>query len=162
MIEVAPRLYVADLSACFYDSQPERAVVHACKDPCHRRALGYTGRGAPRGPHYLALRADPHLYLNIVDADRLGRVYGDQLFAAALGFIHDHIAERDVIVHCNLGQSRSPSIALAYLAARGQLANASFRDAAEDFQRVYPSYLPSPGVAQYLSVAWNDVLKFGQ
>ncbi len=72
MIEICPNLYVGDQ----YDFEDNVrflegwAVVHACKEPYHRDALGYTGRGAPKDhPEYLIARRDEGLILNLVDAD---------------------------------------------------------------------------------------------
>lgn len=70
MIEVYPNLFVGDeadyrivlnMSGWF--------IVHACKEPFHRQALGYAGRGAPKDhPEYLVAERDGRLILNLVDA----------------------------------------------------------------------------------------------
>lgn len=46
-------------------------VVHACKESYRRKALGYTGRSAPKdSPYYLFLYdKNAHLILNMVDTD---------------------------------------------------------------------------------------------
>ncbi|MBA2116847.1 hypothetical protein HOV93_40400 [Planctomycetes bacterium FF15] len=49
--------------------RPDWRVVHACKDPYHRQALGYSGRDAPKShPEYLIARREHRLILNLVDA----------------------------------------------------------------------------------------------
>ena len=56
MIEVYSRLFVGHQGD--YDNDVSGrtgwAVVHACKEPYHRQALGYRSQGAPKGhPEYL-------------------------------------------------------------------------------------------------------------
>ncbi len=72
MIEVYPFLYIGDQND--YESnvkhQPGWYVVHACKEPYHRQALGYTGRAVSNThPEYLIARRGNRLILNMVDAD---------------------------------------------------------------------------------------------
>lgn len=71
MIEVYPNLFVG--SAADYErevhGQAGWCVVHACKEPYHRQALGYSGGAAPRShPEYLVARRGDRLVLNFVDA----------------------------------------------------------------------------------------------
>lgn len=48
------------------------AVVHACKEPYHRLALGYSSKAAPKNhPEYLFAKRTNRLILNLVDADDL-------------------------------------------------------------------------------------------
>ena len=56
MKEVYKNLFVG--SQFDYECNPKMFddwfVVHACKEPYHRKALGYTGRSAPKDdPRYL-------------------------------------------------------------------------------------------------------------
>ena len=44
-------------------------IIHACKEPYHRRLLGYSGRGAPKNhPEYYRAERGNRLFLNLVDA----------------------------------------------------------------------------------------------
>lgn len=48
--------------------QPDWFVIHACKEPYHRQALGYTGRAAANThPEYLIAERENRLILNLVD-----------------------------------------------------------------------------------------------
>lgn len=60
-------LSYGDLSACAaYAAQS--ALVHACKEPCHRAGAGYATRSLEKThPHYLSLERGRHLYLNMID-----------------------------------------------------------------------------------------------
>ena len=70
MKEVYPNLFVG--SQTDYEFNPKLfddwCVVHACKEPYHRNALGYISKGAPKDcPYYLFLYDEKHhLILNIV------------------------------------------------------------------------------------------------
>ena len=72
MREVAPGIFIDGTlnKVCLYpEVNDDTAVIHAAKDPCHRKRLGYTTRGAPKGhPHEHLLREGRHLILNMVDA----------------------------------------------------------------------------------------------
>lgn len=50
MIEVYPNLWVGGNEVCYslIEHKSGWATVHACKEPYHRRALGYSGRSAQR------------------------------------------------------------------------------------------------------------------
>src|SRR5690606_13991133 len=83
----------------------------------HRQALNYKGHGADRDhPEYLFARRDNRLILNMVDTPD-HRYVQKRMVDAAVDFIDDQIrAGRKVLVHCNQGGSRGPSIALLYMA----------------------------------------------
>jgi hypothetical protein len=58
MIEVYSKLFVGD--ELDYERKVSHqtgwATVHACKEPYHREALGYSSRGAPKDhPEYLVV-----------------------------------------------------------------------------------------------------------
>jgi len=115
MIEVSPNLFVG--SAADYEfkvrDQAGWCVVHACKEPYHRQALGYSGRAAPSShPEYLVARRGDRLILNFVDASD-PKYVPRELVDAALEFMHARLAEDSrVLVHCNQGESRAPTLAL--------------------------------------------------
>jgi hypothetical protein len=160
MIEVHPNFFVGNQQD--YDfgvaGQEGWAVVHACKEPYHRQALGYRGRGAPRDhPEYLVARRGNRLILNIVDANDPA-FFAKEMIDAALDFIDEGLAEnRRVLVHCNEGESRSPCIALLYMAARlGVLPKYSFEVAEDQFKAIYPNYNPKPGIREHVRQNWAD------
>jgi hypothetical protein len=104
MIEVYPNLYVGTDSDCFFDSRDDWVVVHACKFPCHQKAVGYHGNLSPTHPNYLVLERGTHLFLNMIDPDT--PLFKPPLFDSALSFIGRYFPTRKVLIHCNKGNSR--------------------------------------------------------
>src|SRR5471032_2821911 len=113
MIEVHKNFFVgAETDEQGIRGQSGWYVIHACKEPYHRQALGYTGRGAPKNhPEYLIAPRDGRLILNLVDVDNVAYIPAE-IIDAALAAIHQNITSSKVLVHCNQGMSRSPAIAL--------------------------------------------------
>ena len=162
MIEVHPGLFVGEQAS--YESrvrlESEWVVVHACKEPYHRQALGYSGRAAPKNhPEYLIARRGNRLVLNLVDADDPAYIPAEIMDAAVM-FIHEHLnAGRRVLVHCNQGLSRSPAIAMLYLGTHtDRLSRGSFEQAFTSFRKVYPPFAPALGVLGFLRERWTSGL----
>ncbi|WP_263385991.1 dual specificity protein phosphatase family protein [Granulicella arctica] len=158
MIEVYPGLFVGcqqDFEDGSFASR-EWAVVHACKEPHHRKALGYTGRAVDKShPEYLIARRGNRLILNLVDvADP--RWIDDSIMNAAIQFIQENLQNvRSVLVHCNQGCSRAPSIAMLYLGTyTDQLPRDSFERALAVFKEKYPLFAPAGGVYGFLKNQW--------
>lgn len=167
MREVAPGLFVGSqfdysdiVGKGVLDPESKQgwAFVHACKEPFHREALGYTGRGAPKDhDEYLFARRGDRLILNLVDVDDPAYVR-PEIIEAALDFIDDMLASgKRVLVHCNQGHSRGPSIALAYLVRIGHTAGKTHGAAEEWFKGLYPDYAPAKGMREYLRANWNEL-----
>ena len=157
MIEIHPGLFVG--SEADYERRVRREagwrVVHACKEPYHRQVLGYTGRAAPKNhPEYLVARRGDRLILNLIDADDPTYV-PEAIMDAALAFIHESLSSaRRVLVHCNQGLSRGPSIGFLYLAVHTDRLGRDFAAAEEAFLAVYPAYRPATGVRGFLRNRW--------
>lgn len=133
------------------------AVCHACKEPFHRMALQYTGRGAPKEhPEYLwSERIGNRLAMNIVDAPK--SIFFDKgMIDKALDFIHQKRNQGlKVLVHCNEGFSRSPSIALLYLIKHRLIKGETLEDVEAEFLKLYPSYNPGAGMRGFVKENWN-------
>jgi predicted protein tyrosine phosphatase len=130
------------------------SIVHACKEPYHRAALGYTSRGAPKDdPEYLIARRGPRLMLNLVDVDDPQYVR-PEIFEAALDFIDNELElGTNVLVHCNQGHSRAPSIAMLWLGRRSLLPD-DFEEAEAAFRRIYSDYAPRNGIRSFVEANW--------
>jgi hypothetical protein len=160
MIEVFPNLFIGTLHD--YETrvagQAGWATVHACKEPYHRRAVGYRGWAAPRGhPEALVARRENRLMLCLLDLP-VPWFIRKEMLDQALDFIDEMSHQQlKVLVHCRKGRSRSPSITLLYLAARLQaLPTASLEAAEAHFRRLYPSYYPTGGIRGHLQRHWQQ------
>jgi hypothetical protein len=168
--EVFPNLYCGDINAYPPASSPlmpEWAVVHACKDPMHRSMVGYTGRGCPKeSPEYLWAERGNRLALNIVDAPK-PEFFDKVMIDKALDFIDEKLkAGMKVLVHCNQGESRSPSIALLYVLSRGIKSTGEYlrdgdtlEDCEAEFMKVYPEYNPGAGIRGFMKEHWQSYIK---
>ncbi len=158
MIEVSPGLFVGSEEdyARSVSGREEWCVVHACKEPYHRRALGYSGRAAPKGdPEYLVARRGNRLCLNFIDAPDPRYVPGEMV-DEALAFMNVHLASGSpVLIHCNQGMSRAPTLALLYLARFTSELPPEIDAAVAEFTRRYPQYRPAGGVWGYVVANWS-------
>jgi hypothetical protein len=137
-------------------------VVHACKEPYHRQALGYTTAGAPKNhPEYLLAVRPGRLILNLVDVDKVSFIAPD-IVNAALNAIRDNIGSSKVLIHCNQGMSRSPAIAFLYLLKYTDVLGVTdHTQAVLAFQTLYPCYVPAKGMADYVMLNWDKYLPAG-
>jgi predicted protein tyrosine phosphatase len=159
MIQVADRIYVGGESDCQRGTEG-LVVIHACKDPCHKRAVGYTDNLAHHHPKFIAKEDPFDLYLNIIDP-REPRFQKDT-FIEFLRFAKKHYDKgASLLIHCNLGASRSPSLALLFLAKYlGKLPDDTFGTARAAFKLMYLGYQPGPGIYKYLTDNWQSLGDF--
>ena len=129
------------------------AVVHACKTS-HQQRLGYTSpiKGSP---YYIEFRDGDHLYINWVD-EPTGKYFQIETFNHALDFIDEYLKDRDVFIHCDMGQSRSPTLGMVYLAKRTDYLDDNFDSAVSKFTSEYPYYEPS-GILKFVQANWNEI-----
>jgi len=159
MKEVHERVFVADDLSCT-GGGIELAVVHACKNPCHQRAIGYSGSLPSAHPNYLVFEQGNNLFLNIIDPP--APLFMPPLFSNFLSFASRHWGEgRKLLIHCNRGESRAPSLALLFLAKHlSVIDSSSYQDARREFQAIYPQYAPGNGIQAYFTKHWNSLGDF--
>lgn len=158
MTEITKNLYIGN-DQDFFNSNGDMAVIHACKT-CHQKGVGYHGNLSSAHPNYLILDINNHLYLNMVDMDKeLLSKYTNPIMMSALNFIEKHLSAEPILIHCNQGVSRSPSIGLVYLARENKISNDSYFDAKNSFFEKYPQYAPGRGIELYMQNNWNDLME---
>jgi protein-tyrosine phosphatase len=158
MKEVYKGLYVGGDDSVAEARKRSMSIVHACKDGefSHRGLLKYESMGAPKGSEYLVARRPGNLYLNLIDADDPSFV-PDAVMNEALAFIKDSLGkDKPVLIHCNHGLSRSPTIAFLYLYSVGKLPS-EFHKALRAFRHLYPLYDPSIGLELYAKRRIRDM-----
>lgn len=159
MIEVQNGLFIGAERDCRRGDQSQ-AVVHACKNPCHVNAVGYRGSLSSSHPNYLFFESDNDLVLNMIDPPV--PLFRPEIYAAFLRFSQRQYGEsRPLLVHCNQGESRAPSLVLVYMAKVSQTINdASYESARIDFQKVFYGYQPGTGIQMYLRDHWGTLGEF--
>jgi predicted protein tyrosine phosphatase len=157
MEEVYENIFVGADDSCVKSRNEDRAVVHACKHPCHQGAVG--GQVSQSHPNYLVLEDESDLYLNMVDMDgKQKHEFMQPMVSATLEFVDEFQEAKQVLIHCNQGQSRSPTLAMLYLAKRtDELPDDSYLVAANEFRDLYPRFSPGQGIQLYLQDYWNQL-----
>lgn len=159
MVEVIKNLFIGCQDDYEFNVKGKQDwfIVHACKEPYHRQALGYGGRGAPKDhPDYLFAVRGNRLILNLVDADDPAYIHGE-VIKTALDFMYQGLnSGKKVLVHCNQGQSRSAGIGLLYMAVHDLIPNQTFEDAESAFNRIYSAYQPGMGIRRFLKNNWTS------
>jgi hypothetical protein len=172
MREVFPNLFCGNdqdwlnlekqfINGSFVDQPTQNwAVLHAAKEPNHRQFVGYTGRGCPKESHeYLWAERGNRLALNIVDAPK-PEFFDKSMIDKALDFIDEKLKNgMKVLVHCNEGMSRSPSLVLLYLIKHGIIKGNTFEDCEAVFMQVYPEYNPGAGIRGFMKEHWHEYVK---
>jgi protein-tyrosine phosphatase len=80
-----------------------------------------------------------------------------ETFNKILDFIEKWSKQRKILIHCDQGQSRAPTLGLLYLAKRlKSIPNDSFVSAKNEFMIIYPNYLSS-GIGDYVAQNWNEI-----
>lgn len=153
MVEITKNLYVGDDND-FKTIDDGWYIIHACKEPYHRRLLGYTTRSCPMCSEYYYAERDNILYLNLVDAKTVQYI-PKIVINKAIDFIENNINEHKILLHCNKGESRSPSIALLYLNKIGVIHENNPLVGIDEFRKIYPNYKPNPGMFQYVLQNWR-------
>lgn len=160
MVEVFDKIFVGDDN----DYEAKRrdynfSYLHCAKHPYHKNIVGYSENPNPTDAQYLYAHQNGVLALNMVDAKE-EKYFSIPMFQYAVLFIRSEVAKgKSVLINCNKGESRSPSVALIYLAQMGVVRNDSYTNAKEDFLKIYPKYNPAFGVASFLMTRWNGLVE---
>lgn len=136
---------------------PAWAVVNTAKT-VHCQIMGW-GNSPPRDhPNYLVYENGQLLSFNWVDGPaHLYQLSGAGAFNRALDFIDRWWGTKQILITCDQGQSRSPTVALLYFAKRlHRISDASFASAHAEFQPLFPRYAPS-GIADFVSSIWSEI-----
>ncbi|WP_290653639.1 hypothetical protein [Idiomarina sp.] len=153
MLEIYERVIVANDQSCT-SGNAKTAVVHACKSPCHQGEIGYRGNLPNTHPNYLVLEKENDLFLNIIDPPV--PLFKPALFITFLDFAKNHWEQgQTILIHCNQGESRAPSLAMLFLAKSiGSIPDTSYEAARAAFEKLYPRYNPGQGIQTYFSKHW--------
>lgn len=142
---------------CCSPPRPGWSIIHACKSPCHQRAVGYRGSLKPDHPNYLLFETGDDLFLNIIDPPK--PLFKMETFTKFLSFAYERWQRgNNILVHCNQGESRAPTLALLLMSKRIRtLPNNTYQDAARVFKQRYSLYNPGQGIQLYLNTNWDQI-----
>ncbi|MDY6862946.1 MAG: hypothetical protein SV062_08155 [Thermodesulfobacteriota bacterium] len=154
--KIYDRIYIANDGYCTTGNE-SNYIIHACKYPCYHRIT----RGIKYetdSPEYLFVEYPHDLYLNIIDPDK--PLFMKGTFDVFLYFMDEKWGKErnNIIIHCNEGVSRAPSLGLLFLAKNLKaISNDSYDAAREDFFKIFPEYMPKNGIVQFLTKNWGDI-----
>ena len=159
MVEISDRVFIGSGLSC-RSGDNEWAIVHACKSPCHQNAVGYSGSLKNTHPNYLVFEQNNDLFLNIIDPSV--PMFLPLLFTSFLKFADNFWqAGKKILIHCNQGESRAPSLGLLFLSKCNKIiSNESYEKARQEFINLYHSYNPGKGIQIYLSKNWSALNNF--
>ena len=131
-------------------------VVQAAKDPYHRKAVAYLGELAITHPEYLYCIRDRHMILNMIDANNYIYI-NEKMVDEALEFINTGLYNNyKVLIHCNQGYSRAPTLGFLYLLRYTDVFETKiFAEACQKYQHIYPSYNPGNGLLEFMMYRWD-------
>ena len=165
LTQIIDGLWIGDIEECPIEGTPNDGaplwigILHACKAPCHQRYVGYKGSLPPTHREYLWADGDADLYLNLIDPPV--PLFKRESFDKALDWLDKRLPLGPVLVHCNQGLSRAPSIALLWLAKRTDvlaLDRGSFTAARQAFTETYcKDYAPGQGLVTFLTEQWGEI-----
>lgn len=155
MIEIYDSIFVGS-EQDYYTIQREKdwAILHCCKNPFHCQFVGYRGSLSSNHPDYALKRIDNEMALNLVDMDRFSPNYLDfnkSMFESAFSFLDEYRHNGfKLLIHCNQGESRGPTLGMLYAARLGAFDYADFDSTVQHFRTKYPFYHPKTNI--YLTV----------
>lgn len=164
MIEVVTNIYMGnqtDFENLRYTSG--WSFLHCCKDPYHKELVGYNGNLSPIHPDYAYKIIRNRMALNLVDMDSYSANYlqfNKDMFEKAFNFLDNQLkAGNKVLIHCNQGESRSPSLTMLYLARIGALPKDNFLNTFIKFKMKYPIMNPKKNIITTVENLWDIFVK---
>ena len=130
MQEVYKNLYVGSKEDLRLTNENEYSFIHATKTMFKKNN------------NKVINEENNHLYLNWVDSNDYKYFdynnEGVSVFIRTLNFIEKWIREKNIFLHCDEGVSRSPTIAMVYMAKRLKcISNEHYIFAKRDFSNIY-------------------------
>lgn len=114
-------------------------------------------------PDYALKRLGNEMALNLVDMDRFSPTYLDfnrKMFEVAFAFLDEYREKRyKILIHCNQGESRAPTLGMLYVARLGAYNYVGFEESVQRLRMVYPQYAPKNNIYQTVAALWQDFVK---
>ncbi len=135
---------------------PGIAIVHCCKYPCFVNSERYHPPETMIREH--VRRDGDDIYINMIDPS--SPLFYSYLFTEANRFIEQKVRQhKRIIIHCNVGVSRSPSVLLVALAHLGYLPRESYDSARAEFDAYRGNWhQPGLGIEMFLREHWGEII----
>lgn len=142
-----------------YKNNSNFYFVLAAKNPWHKEELGYTEKSCDKkDPEYLAAFRENRLVLNIVDAPKK-EFFNILLFNYSNYFIKEALENnKNVMICCNKGESRSSAIAIWYMIHQTDIFNFAtvFEEIEMTFKEIYYGNCKlGKGIKEFLKENWR-------
>ena len=134
-------------------------ILHVAKEPYHRKFVGYKGRAAPKdSDEYLIAIRGHRMALNLIDSPDPACIPIECIQAGVNWILGGMDLRRNVFVHCNMGVSRSPSLAMIAMARICEIPT-DLKGARAEFEKRYDRYMPGEGMSKFLEKNWDLLIK---
>ncbi len=163
---LSTNIYIGKIDECNkFDQLGDWAII-AATQTAHYDLMGWDKtNNKPNKNHpdyiYKIVESDPGptFFLNWVDGGaHLYKWSKPELFIKVLDFIDKWIKTKKVLIFCDQGKSRSPTLGLLYLAKRLKgIPDYSYDEAYKLFLDIYPEYSPS-GIGEYVKEHWKEII----
>lgn len=164
MKEIYPNIFIGN-EQDYYLIQRESnwAILHCCKNPFHCQFVGYRRNLSPSHPDYALKRCGNEMALNLVDMDRFSENYlgfNRNMFVTAFSFLDEYrLQGHKILIHCNQGESRAPTIGLLYVARLGTFDYTDFDTSVQRLREMYPIYMPKRNIFLTVKSLWRDFVQ---
>jgi hypothetical protein len=160
MKQISPNVFVG--SDDDYEKQKDNkefSFLRCCKFGLggHKDTLGYDTQASPEGKNKYWVKKGNLLALNLLDLDDPNHVPVEAI-QEGLDFIRDHLDEYKVLVACNSGHSRGPTMGLMWLRTIGRLPYSFMYSEKIYRNEIYPKFDPGIGIEQFARNHWSDLL----
>jgi hypothetical protein len=163
-MELMANIYIGtELDYYNIPDKTEWAILHCCKYPFHCNFVGYKGNLSPSHPDYAFKIKGNEMALNLVDMDYFSKNYLDfnkRMFETAFSFLDGYRnKEYKILIHCNQGESRGPTMGMLYAARLGAFDYADFDTTVAKLRTLYPLYKPKTNIYETVKNLWNCFVK---
>ncbi|MFA6987921.1 MAG: hypothetical protein WC185_02590 [Acholeplasmataceae bacterium] len=96
--------------------------------------------------------------LNLVDMDFYSPDYLEfnyNMISQAFSFLDSNSLDKNILIHCNQGESRGPSLTMLYLKHIGYFKEDNFISAKNKFYQMYPKFNPKRNIITNIEVLWE-------
>ena len=98
--------------------------------------------------------------LNLVDMNQFSANYLDlnrKMFESAFVFLDEYRDKKhQILIHCNQGESRAPTLGMLYAARLGAFGYTDFDTSVQRIQAIYPGYMPKQNIYMTVKSLWRD------